>query len=371
MQIDFHYYCVGVLARAAGFKTEDALTIAYASQYTDDSTESEPIRLILDDVQIQFEPVCTTYAHLEDLARSVLNWSLQKRVYLPFHFIPTERFQRGKPKKFSFVTQANSSFANWLLDKSCKEENDKLRLCRMGVALHSYADTWAHQGFSGRLNKTENNIGTIQVQQQNNGEYEKISPFEQMVLDGLPALGHAEAGYYPDLSNLKWSYKRQPKRVVKRNNVEDRMLASKAIYEYLCSVPNDKSDYICNWDDIKEKLKRCFEYAPKMDPILGQSKLLQDASRIYYALEVDKRCQKWQKTFDYLFEPSNSFSYDKHCWRKEAFGNLVNVNWDNNSIEDWLRFAPIKITPEFWDSHWVHFHQAALKQRHLILENIP
>ena len=32
MQIDFHYYCVAVIARAAGFNSEDALIIAYASQ---------------------------------------------------------------------------------------------------------------------------------------------------------------------------------------------------------------------------------------------------------------------------------------------------------------------------------------------------
>jgi hypothetical protein len=33
MQKDFHYYCIGVLARAGGFSKQDALTIAYASQY--------------------------------------------------------------------------------------------------------------------------------------------------------------------------------------------------------------------------------------------------------------------------------------------------------------------------------------------------
>jgi hypothetical protein len=40
MEKDFHYYCIGVLAKAAGFDKGDALTIAYASQYVDDATES-------------------------------------------------------------------------------------------------------------------------------------------------------------------------------------------------------------------------------------------------------------------------------------------------------------------------------------------
>ena len=45
MQKDFHYYCIAILARAAGFGKSDALNIAYASQYVDDSTESEPIKV--------------------------------------------------------------------------------------------------------------------------------------------------------------------------------------------------------------------------------------------------------------------------------------------------------------------------------------
>lgn len=33
MKQDFHFYCIGVLANAAGFSKEEALTIAYSSQY--------------------------------------------------------------------------------------------------------------------------------------------------------------------------------------------------------------------------------------------------------------------------------------------------------------------------------------------------
>ena len=67
MQSDFHYYCIGVLARAAGFNRDDALTIAYASQYTDDSTESELIRLELDEGRLRFDPVRTSYTGLETI----------------------------------------------------------------------------------------------------------------------------------------------------------------------------------------------------------------------------------------------------------------------------------------------------------------
>ena len=57
MKKDFHYYCIGVLAKATGFKEDDALTIAYASQYVDDATESEPIRV----GEMLFDPVRTAH----------------------------------------------------------------------------------------------------------------------------------------------------------------------------------------------------------------------------------------------------------------------------------------------------------------------
>ena len=36
LQKDCHYYCIGALAWAAGFSRDDALLLAYASQYVDD-----------------------------------------------------------------------------------------------------------------------------------------------------------------------------------------------------------------------------------------------------------------------------------------------------------------------------------------------
>ena len=75
MQEDFHYYCVGVLARAAGFSSKDALTIAYASQYVDDSTESEPLNLKAEN-DLKFDPVRTAHYFVE-----AYNWSVQKRIY--------------------------------------------------------------------------------------------------------------------------------------------------------------------------------------------------------------------------------------------------------------------------------------------------
>lgn len=43
MELDYHYYAVYQLAKLAGFNLVNAKKIAYASQYVDDSTESDPV----------------------------------------------------------------------------------------------------------------------------------------------------------------------------------------------------------------------------------------------------------------------------------------------------------------------------------------
>lgn len=374
MQIDFHYYCIGVLARAAGFNGEDALTIAYASQYTDDATESEPMRLKLGKNELQFEPVCTAYSHLEDLGKSVLNWSLQKRVYIPFHFVPARPFEWNKSRQFSFVTQPNSPFANWLIKKASEESDYKRRLCAVGIALHSFADTWAHCGFSGRQNN-ENDIGKIEIQE-DSGDYESIARFVQGILNILPEIGHAEAGYYPDLSYLKWRYvhQNQAKKYVERDNVIERLEASEVIYTQLCKIPKQEGVDVLSWESIAQKLEACFRYRPEnevLETSLPASKFSYETIRGYYAFETEKVCQKWRKTFNYLFKSPETFEYDEGMWREEVFGQQIAENWHTYSIADWFRSPPIKVKHEFWDSHWVHFHKAALKQRHLVLENIP
>jgi hypothetical protein len=88
MREDLHYHCIDILAKAAGFKEHDALTIAYASQYVDDSTESEPIQV----GDMIFGPVRTAHSGLESF-----EWSVQERVHsASLHPTQTVRFIPGQ-----------------------------------------------------------------------------------------------------------------------------------------------------------------------------------------------------------------------------------------------------------------------------------
>lgn len=149
MEKDFHYYCIAVLAKAAGFSDQDALTIGYASQHVDDAAESETINV----GHILFDPVRTSYFGLHSY-----DWSVQKRVYIPFHFLPPKRMTEPEDP---FVTTPGGDFPMRLLEMTRVTPDRLQRLCRIGVALHSYADTWAHHGFSGREHEENDGMGDV------------------------------------------------------------------------------------------------------------------------------------------------------------------------------------------------------------------
>jgi len=335
VQQDFHYYCIGVLARSAGFKADEALTIAYASQYVDDSTESQPVR----DGNRFFEPVRS--AHLGALA---YDWSIQKRVYMPFHFIPPKSMLK---EGGSFVTVPGSEFARTVLDHACKESsNATLRLCRIGVALHTFADTWAHQGFSGRHNE-ENDVEGIRLYSKG----KKENPWlENIYLDALPQIGHVEASHYPDQPFLKWEYKAQGGRPVVRDNPSDFLTAARTIHAVLsecCGKNPDKT--AAAFGRIEAGITKLFAMEEK---------------------DSKKRCKSWAKEFQPLFGDL-PFEYEKTAWRKEALKPKkgAHLDWDDIKPAK-MESMEFSFKDGFYESRWVNFHRAALRQRHLVLEQL-
>ena len=154
MQLDFHFYCTAVLARAAGFSSREALLIGYCAQYVDDATESETIHIQVASGQpaFPFEPTCTSYNFLDPTqGLGSITWAAQKRIFIPFHFIPPHPLDLTTPNlPFSYITEPHSPFAEFLLNEAARDKHPVRRLCRIGIALHTYADTWAHRGFTGK-----------------------------------------------------------------------------------------------------------------------------------------------------------------------------------------------------------------------------
>lgn len=105
-----------VLAWAAGFNPEDAHTIAYASQYVDDSTEGDPLQLV--DDAYGFDPIHTSWMGLESLGPDV-----QRKVYMPFHFVPGLVTELEPPGRAALVVTAGGPMVSALVRPAVKDRS--------------------------------------------------------------------------------------------------------------------------------------------------------------------------------------------------------------------------------------------------------
>jgi hypothetical protein len=333
MQLDFHYYAVFKLAALAGYGYRDAETISYASQYVDDSTEGEPIKPFPDQ---HFDTVRTAHYNL-----GAFDWNIQKKIYIPFHFIPANiRWQ--SPAGFTYVTRAHShnphELSTMLVHESLNETNPLLKLIRLGMTLHTIADSFAHFGFSGRHHE-ENNVGRIWLAKKD-GRF-KLDFLRSYVGDlFVPKIGHVEAFEYPDQPFLKWRYTNSRGRRKTRDNLATTLEAARQIYRILrhtrsssTQTPDLEPDYPNDYREMKALFQR--------------------------RGDLDSRCQRWR---DFTHAPK----YDKTKWRRAALEG--DVKWDDMSrSERQAHTRTLRGKKGFDQSRWAYFHRAALKQRSLVL----
>ncbi|MBW1836358.1 MAG: hypothetical protein JRI99_05255, partial [Deltaproteobacteria bacterium] len=176
MQIDGHHTLTYIAARLAGFGHNQASIIAYSAQYVDDATNSGTIHFKNGAMykRISSAHKMLDYRNTDELANH--------QVWIPFHFLP--------------------GYA----------------LHRLGIAMHVYADTWSHQGFSG-VNHEINEVNDLESNNKklDRNFFKKIASF--FLSESFP-LGHGAALSYPDRPDLIWKYKNGLDEPVERNNPE-------------------------------------------------------------------------------------------------------------------------------------------------------
>ncbi len=318
MQKDFHYYCTAVIAWAAGYTIEEALTIAYASQYVDDATENT---IIVFDNSSTFMPFRTAYLGLNSFAETI-----QNDIFIPFHFLPPNGVSG------SLVTVPNSNLANEILDAALAEQdNELLRLIRTGIALHSFADTWSHQRFSGR-HHPENNVSDISFFEEDEWDESELEKLWEL----LPQIGHGEAGLHPDMPFLKWKYINRYGDEIIRDNTNEYMKAVDAMYEKIKIQENE------SWPEIR--------------------------NNIHYHLskptvKLERRCEDWNDYLNYLLDgESDSFAYNVKNWRDDAL-----VRKESEEPDD-VEAAPSYVwRNDFYSTKWALFYEAAKMQRDIVL----
>jgi hypothetical protein len=341
MMSDFHYGCIRVLAHRAGFDAAESEILAYASQYTDHATEHKPIQV--KDLPLEarpqivrglFNPVCTAHEALQ----YVTQWKshdAQRKVYIAFHFVPPAAYSTKAP--FGFIVQPDSELVRlWLTEalEACAvaAEGSTARLSsliRVGIALHSLADTWAHQGFSGRWSPIENDVQERQVW--TNGQWQSLPLHASVILDAAPDVGHAEVGEMADDSALRFRYRRASDRVsVIRDNRIEFLQAAKTIYAMLRTCTSGADE----WEQLGPQIAQCLA-----NPGL------------------------WRLRFPDVF---SSGDYDRFAWRRSA---LRGDRYDWDSMSDADEFAALEYSAGS-DLKWFLFHVEAARQREYVLRKI-
>ena len=331
MEKDFHYYTIYQLSTLAGFSKTDAYTIAYASQYVDDSTESEPIRPFKDQY---FDTARTAHYNLEGFT-----WNVQKKIYMPFHFLPS-MIRWESPAKFIYITQpafgTKTELATRLVEDVLTETNKRFRLIRLGVALHAVADTFSHFGFSGRQHN-ENDVGKIWFKDKQKWDARFFETHADLF---VPRIGHLEAFKFPDQPWRLWRYEDNNGNHIPRNNTDWCLKGAAQIYQFLAIAKSPA--------DPPKNLAHDFPEDYKTLAVLFSQKG-----------SLENRCGRWKA---YTTAPD----YDKQTWRKQAVKG--DVNWDDMSRSDFRNHAIRLIGKKgFETSRWAFFHRAAFKQRSLVL----
>lgn len=277
MQSDMHYHGTYVLARAAGLKVDAARIIASAAQYVDDNVDGEPI-VLKDGARLVRE---ATAHHVKDVKEN-LNLDDQRRVWVPFHFLPGN-LPDGDDRDYTALLKCrkDSAIAKAMVNRALDAvTGSPIALERIGITAHVYADTFAHHGFSGvgsRRNRIDGNSfrfdhpdPTVVTALEELGKDffagrpqgglfanikawlspEELSRRAAAVKSaiaefGSGALGHGAAATYPDLPYLVWSYQAEfPKKMqVSRNNPVDFLEACQALHDMFGRFGQRRMDY--------------------------------------------------------------------------------------------------------------------------------
>ena len=305
MDISFHYYAVKTLAYIAGFKDKEAQIIAQYSQYVDDynPTYSRRYGNVPDwlrnkagsDIYIpdklnpfNFRPVTTGFAIPVDIA-SMLTKTFQRNVISPFHFIPFNREKMDKGEKVTMPAKITNGGDDSLIAKllndakqeyrqDSNEEQRRYKLMHIGMLLHVFADTYAHQTFSGyneicnnmKVSKIIDNNTGIDITSRTIGYVDKILKLyedaEGKFNDKLFEIGHMLVGHVPDWTHISFEMKffdanGNTQRIYKRNNTLEFTNVAMEILDFLCEC-NGQHKFTGNGrQDIYDKLYRDFQIA--------------------------------------------------------------------------------------------------------------
>ena len=205
MNIDFHYGVVYVLCRLAGMPVPDARTVAHACEYVDDATQGG---LLFFEKGETFDRFASAH---EMVDYQNADNDKNRAVWAPFHFLPGGE---GDTIEQKAICRPDSVVAQAMIQHAIDARAQDNALHRLGVSLHVYVDTFAHQGFSG-ITSPGNQVRELAADDMDkHGWLAELADRAKHVVDDLGAfaldrilpLGHGAALHYPDMPWVKWHY---------------------------------------------------------------------------------------------------------------------------------------------------------------------
>lgn len=270
MHIDIHYYGTYAMARVAGLKRDVCQTIASAAQFVDANDKDHDVDL-KDGGRLNVIPT----AHpLTDIKNTALFERDQRRVWVPFHFLPGNE---GNSMSERLICRKDSDIAREMVDHCLSLVDEPFGLYLVGIAAHVYADTFSHYGFSGvssRWNQVNGDSIDLLNDERDEGaekhfwsKYNRIFPNWRTFLDGIKsgvaeeatgALGHGAALKYPDFPYLRWSFSYEHSQhdpgTSERNNAETFLEACEKLHERFRTLENHrdpKTEQDRGFDDVR------------------------------------------------------------------------------------------------------------------------
>ena len=358
MKIDTHYYAVLAFARAIGFNKDSAYQVAYASQFVDDAKinlmylKEDPgadVKHHVFDGQHLFLNMATCHSYTRV---KTFNYDAMINNTCTFHFVPG-----CEGKKFSekLRCKEDSEVTKNIINKAL-DQPDPINL---GIVLHAYADSFSHQGFSGLLSKVNDiqdckPVSDLPLDWRNIAYkigkfFVKKDMMDKLLDKGLPAYGHGQAAWLPDLPYLTWEYTYDP--------------SSKfsVIHEGKTKIENPLR-FERAFKKIKIYLETFLEKHPQFrDPGID----FQEFDVLFDTLTEKKhtrnRIKGWKNLMvKYkLFEETElsekagaAQDYDENRWLKEAFANFDDEKFHQRTVKD------VELAPDFPNSNWYKYYLA-------------
>lgn len=351
MQIDGHHTLTYVVARMAGMEHSNAEKLAYSAQYVDEATNSEPVRF---KNGAMFNRISSAHKMLDYRNGNELANHL---VWIPFHFLPGNN---GNPSNIlpengfihRLVCTPDSHVARDMLRSVATYRNEPFGLHMFGIAMHVYADTFAHQGFAGvshEINEVDN------IESDDEGDLlERVrdSIFNWSV-SSISPLGHGPALSFPDRPYVKWSYENGLGQPIERDNTKDFLLAANQMYRAIkCYIKSDDAMDIDSEEDIPST----------------QLALIEQALTEFCDEKGEDRHRKW---LSWISE--GRFGFDgidlkfevngKHSWKEIARGKAVASPMSNDLITYHFKES-------FLTSDWKYFHDALKTYRLNVIRDV-